>query len=227
MFPSHDHIGGFPDRPRVWMFRVDWAKVQSLISFGKFNFTFTTKNGAGKVVNTQTSPCFHLMPFDCDLAHGTIRIETLQTGYIFNGFDYRDLFSTTLTGGGLPVSTVGVKQQIRWYGRLYPDIPEEESDFIQTADRKEIQIQQKVTEKFKLLINRVKSPLGQLLIKDQFLADEILISDYNKNSYEVYRDKSLRKVSTDEFQVEKLQSGVNLIYTFKDIDEGTVKRIYG
>jgi hypothetical protein len=220
-------LGGFPLRPRVWGFRVDWNKVRNELGFGCFEFNFVFKNSSNTEVFNITSPCFKLIQFTCEMAHGTVRFETLQTGYIFNGFDYRDLFITTFNTAGLPQLTKGWKQQLRWYGRMWPDRPDEETDFIQDSGRIERQIQQKITEKYKVLLRNVKSNFGQNLIKDNFLADEILISDYNMNNYEFYRNKSLRKVSTDEMIVEKLNSSANITLTFKDVDEGTVKRIYG
>jgi len=194
-------IGGYPKRLLVWSFVVSWQKVQALEGFGKYKFNFIIKNSAGNIISEKESICFSLQPFDCDEAHGTVRIETLQTGFIQNGFDYRDITTTkTFTAGGFGhvVTVEGWSQQIRWYGRFFPDLPDEEDDFIQDSERIERQIQQKVTNKYKLNLRKLRSNIGVTLTNDNFLADQILISDYNLESYEFYRNREVRKISTDD-----------------------------
>jgi hypothetical protein len=115
-YGSLSDLGFFPDRPLVWGFKTDWYKIYQEMGFGTYSFNFVIKNASGTTLEDKDSPCFKLMQWTCELAHGTIRIETLQTGYIYNGFDYQDLFTVTSTSS-LPQLTKGWKQQIRWYGR--------------------------------------------------------------------------------------------------------------
>ena len=218
-------LGGFPLRLLTWGFRVDWHSVHGTFGFGEFIFTNTVKDSAGVA---QLEECFRfkLMPFNCDLAHGTIRFETHQIGHIHNGFDYRNLFVTTLQGG-LPQLTKGWKDQIRWYGRMWLDNPNEENDFFQTSNRINEPIQQKETDNFKVLLKFIRQNWGEYLRKDLFLAHEILISDYNQSGYRTYRNQRAWKASTDNIDEKKLQTGINLEFTFTENDEGTVNREHG
>lgn len=214
-------LGDFALRPLVTGAQIQWYKVVQQMGYGKYKLDIQILNG--DAVFASKSFCFDVRRFDCDAAHGTIRFETIQTGYIHNGFDYRNIF----TRGGDGRNVQGWKQQIRWYGIMMPDKPDEESDFIQMRTRKETQIQQKISDKYKIELHRVHDGFGKHLTNDNFLSTKILVSDYNMNNYQVYRDKELRKVSTDEVGVQRLNSGINLTFTFKEVDEGTLKRVYG
>lgn len=219
-------IGSYSLAPKVWSFVFDWIKVQALLGFGEYVFRATIKSSVGTTVAIKTSPCFALMPFDCDDAHKTVRFETLQTGHIHNGFDYRGVNFQTTTG--LTATQVeGWKQQIRWYGSFVPIVPDEEDDFHQDSNRVEQQVQQKITGKYKLDLQYIRSEFGIQLTNDNFLADQILISDYNYSNYEFYRDRDVRKVSTDELDKFQMQKNITMSWTFKDTDEGTVKRKFG
>lgn len=229
---TDDTFGEFFDfgtwslRPDVSGFEIKWVNVANEMTFGNYTVKVEIFNPGPTLYRTDLNLCFELMPFSCDAAHGTVRIETNQTGYIHNGFDYR-FISYQFSTGGFNVSLAGWKQQIRWYGILYPDQPDEESDFIQMSNRFSTQIQQKITNKYKLELHRLRSDFGDHLLNDNFLATQVFISDYNLNNYDVYRKKYLRKVSTDEVRVNRMDSGVNVTLTFKSVDEGTVKRVFG
>ena len=219
-------IGQIPLRLEVWDFITDWNAIQAGLGFGCYHFEFTLKNGSGSTIEEKKSPCFRLMQFDCDDAHQTVRIETKQTGYIVNGFDYRDI--DTIEKVGAFFQTVkGYFQQIRWYGIMQIDLPEEESDVYQDSNRIERQIQQKVTEKWKLRLYGLRAEIGQPIIKDMFLADEVFLSDYNMSNYQQYRKVPVRKMSTDEITWNRLNRNINIEWTFKSTNEGTVKRIFG
>lgn len=221
-------FGTWVDRPDVSGWEIKWFKVAQLLGFGSYTVTQQIYDGTPTLIATKLDLCFELIPFSCDAAHGTIRFETNQTGYIHNGFDYRDLDTVvTANGSEMLLSSSGWIQQIRWYGIMYPDIPDEQSDFIQMSERVETQIQQKKTDKYKIELHLLRSDFGNHLLNDNFLATEIYVSDFNLNNFEVYRDKFLRKVSTDQMGVNRMNTGVNVTLTFKEMDEGTVKRVYG
>lgn len=217
-------FGDFSERPLVSVVYIDWVTVAGLMGFGKYKLKAEIYNGL-TLISTPLDLCFDLTPFTCNSAHGTVRFETVQSGYIHNGIDYRGLFFQPSSSIMRP--RTGMKQQIRWYGRMYQDIPDEESDFIQMSNRKEVQIQQKLTDKYKIELFRLRSDFGKHLTNDNFLATEIYVSDFNLNNYEVYRNKALRKVSTDSIGLNRMNAGINPVFTFKEIDEGTVKRVWG
>lgn len=218
-------FGTWSLRPDVAGIQVSWLSVATELTYGTYTLKVELFTGA-TLDRTDLELCFELMPFSCESAHGTIRIETTQTGYIHNGFDYRNV-SYQFGVGNYNVSFAGWKQQIRWYGRLEPMQPDEESDFIQMSNRLTQQVQQKITNKYKLELHRLRSDFGDHLLNDNFLATQLFISDYNMNNYDVYRKKALRKISTDDVKVNRMDSGVNITLTFKSIDEGTVKRVFG
>lgn len=221
-------FGDFVTRPEVAGFEIDWLDVVDVMGYGTYTIKVEVFNTGPVLSRTDLDLCFEVMPFSCESAHGTIRFETTQTGYIHNGFDYRGVSVQFTSPSGLNfVSADGWKQQLRWYGIMYPDTPNEESDYIQMSSRIEEQIQQKITDKFKIELHRMKSDFGNHLLNDNFMATEIKVSDYNYNNYEAYRSISVRKVSTDDLGVNRMNSGINPTFTFKKVDEGTVKRIYG
>lgn len=219
-------LGDYSNRPKVWSIVIDWNKVHALLGFGEYRLLATTKSAVGTTVSVKPSPCFALMPFDCEEAHGTVKIESLQTGHIHNGFDYRGITFESTTGI-LATQIFGWVRQMRWYGSFVPDIPDEEEDWSQNSNRVEKQIQQKITDKFKLQLKFIRSEFGVLLTKDSFLSDSVLISDYNLANYEAYRDREVRKISTDELNKIPMQKNINMSWTFKEVDEGTMKRIHG
>lgn len=220
-------FGDFTERPNVAGFVIDWGLIVAEFGYGKYQVLeqiFDVVDAVNVLNRTEIDLCFEVMPFDCNTAHGTVRFETVQTGYIHNGFDYRGIFTNPTTQFG---RRGGWKQQLRWYGRMFPDTPDEESDFIQMSNRKETPIQQKTTDKFKIELHRLRSDFGEHLMKDNFLSTEMFVSDYNLNGYKLYRNVPLRKVSTDEIGEMRLNNSINPVFTFKSIDEGTLKRIYG
>lgn len=215
-----------PDRVGIV---IDWKAVQETAGYGCYTLSekIYSDEVEPELLETIYELCFDLKPYSCQRAHGTIRIETLQKGYIQNGPDYRGMFSTSYTETGLPLLVLGWKEQIRWYGAMYPDKPDEQSDFVVMSSRIEEQIQQKITDKYRIELHRLRSDFGKHLTNNQFLAPEILITDYNSDNYEIYRDKKVRKVSTDEFVVNKMYGGINVTLMFKDMDEGTIQRQFG
>jgi len=220
-------LGDFTERPNVAGFVITWGLIVAEFGYGKYQVLeqiFDVVDAVNVLNRTVVDLCFEVMPFDCNTAHGTVRFETVQTGYIHNGFDYRGIFTipTTLNG-----RRGGWKQQIRWYGRMFQDTPDEESDFIQMSNRKEVQIQSKTTKKYKIELYRLRSDFGEHLMDDNFMATDILASDYNLNAYKVYRNVPVRKVSPDSFGEMRFNNGINPVFTFKSTDEGTLKRIYG
>ena len=223
-------FGDFSLRPNVAGFRIDWKLIVAEYGFGKYTVLeqiFDVVDEVNVLNRTVINQCFEVMPFSCESAHRTVRIETIQTGYIHNGFDYRDLFTNVESSGSMARSVSGWMQQIRLYGRLYQDVPDEENDFIQMSDRIETPIQQKLTDKYKLELYDLRSEFGDHLMNDNFMATQILFSDFNLNAYKVYRNVPLRKSSTDERGEVRLNKGINPVFTFKSTDEGTLKRIYG
>lgn len=218
-----DNVGGLidgsVDRPDSWRLTVDWKKVYDLFGgFGWYKLTFVFKDSKDTPRSTVVSPCYQVLQFSCDMAHNTVRIDAEQHGgYIFNGTDFEGMKTPTSSGFAWKTST-------RWYGRMKPITPERESDYNQTSDRIEDQIQEKVTPRYELMLYNLPSTIGNQLYFEELLGDVIKVTDYNYSNYEAYRGVAVRVVSDDAIDWNKMQHTVKATWTLKSTDEGTIKR---
>lgn len=214
-------LGDFSLRPKVWLFTVDWHEVYALYGFGNYKFNFSLEDAARNEYYSEESSCYRLLQYDCELAHNTVRIESQQTGYIFNGFDFQGLSTTN------PITNskyFGVRQQIRFYGRLKPIQYGRESDYITTTGRMEEKVQEKVVPRYELLIYDIDVEIGNKLFLDQLIANQIYVSDYNQSNYDAYRNVLVRVESDDALDWTKLHRRVTGRWTLKSTDEGTINR---
>lgn len=186
----------------VWGFVLDWLKVAQVIGYGCYKFNITVKNSSLTEIYNQDSPCFDLKPFSCSAAFDTVRINTVQTGYIESGFDYsniKKLASKNSSISSITDATDGWPQQLRWYGKLKRTTPTTNKDNIVDNDRTLLNTQTQIIDNYDLRLNFIHRDVSEHFLKDQLLASPVVITDYNEQKNNgVYRDVQLSYVEVGE-----------------------------
>jgi len=168
------------------------VSVKSAIA-GKYHsqFGYKKQHSEPTVTYNNDSVCFQLMPYSCDNAHRTIRIETQQRGYFEGGFDYTGLTVAGTTSGGLTeVQQVDFwSQQIRLWGKFVREGRDLNIDNIVTEERGQEMVQTQTIKRYSLKLDTIQTSISNPLIDDMLLAPNVKISDYNINNIEVYRNE--------------------------------------
>lgn len=178
-------------KSNVWGFYLDWRLVASGLGFGRYKFNITVSNSTPTETYNNDSVCWQLMPYSCDNAHRTIRIETQQRGYFEGGFDYTGLtVAGTTTGGLTEVQQVDFwSQQIRLWGRFVREGRDLNIDNIVTEERGQEMVQTQTIKRYSLKLDTIQTSISNPLIDDMLLAPNVQISDYNINNIEIYRNE--------------------------------------
>jgi len=204
---------------------IQWYKVVQLYGYGDYSVNIVVKNAATNTIFDKTYPTFHVMPYTCEAVHGTVRIETYNSGYIEGGFDYRDL-----DYGGVPGTIEygkpkGWGQQIRWYGRLsVPNIPTQ-IDNLSDNYRNLLQVQTMIYNEWNLRLDFIQSDVSDQMIYDNLLADYILLSDYNANNVKKYSNVKVSLLSVENTE-SFLNKSQNFNIKFVDYKQNLLKRFY-
>ncbi len=175
-------------KDNVWGLVIQWRKVVQLHGFGNYQLNITVSNVIPNEIFNKDYPVFCVMPYSCESAHGTIRMETYQSGYIEGGFDYRNL-----NFGGPPNTQqaniqTGWGQQIRWYGRFWRLKPVVQTDNLYDNNRNLSQVQTQIEPAYQLRLEFIKADISDQVIYDNMLADYILMSDYNADAVKDYKN---------------------------------------
>lgn len=206
-------------KANVWGFILDWYKVANVLGFGKYK-TYIKMDLFGKrVFLEKTSPCYDLKPWDCNSTHRTMRLTTYQSGYIENGFDYRDM-----TVEYKDTKLQGWPQQFRWYGKLRAVIPTFIEDNIVDTRRNSRQIQAHIYNNYELRFYHIQMNLMKPFLKDQLLANQIYIDDYNINNQEVYKKVRVKPVDIFDRKTYNLNKNEHWGINFEDYNKSTLKR---
>ena len=115
----------------------------------------------------------------------------------------------------------GWYQSYRIKGKLTELSPKLEVDTYFTSVYKKTQIQDKVIRQFELQTNLIPSFIERILIDDNILANEFLVSDYNIFNSEVFFRKSLYP---SEINRKYFTNSINSIITIK-LEEKVQDRI--
>lgn len=216
-----DTYGNFFDvgvlKPDVWGFVLDWYKVANLIGFGKYKFNITVKNSALTETLNEDSVVFRLLPYSCDNAHRTIRIETTQNGYFEGGFDYTGISTEVLLASGKVEVVNGWPQQIRLYGRFFREGYNLTVDNIVLEGREQEQVQAQTVRRYSLLLDTIENKLSYPIITDVLLSPNVRISDYNiENSSGVIKNRRVTMTEIGDPIITTLNQ--NEFYDLKFLD---------
>jgi len=178
-----DTYGDFSDvgvlKADVWGFLLDWFKVAFDLGFGKYKFNITVENSSATETFNEDSVCFRLMPYSCQNAHRTVRIETAQNGYFEGGFDYTGISAEVLLANGKIEVVNGWAQQIRLWGRFFREGYNYTVDNIPLEGRGQEQVQAQTIRRYSLLLDTIENKVSFPVITDLLLAPDVNISDYN------------------------------------------------
>lgn len=195
-----DTLGRFYDtgviKNLVWAFNLDWRKVALSGShgFGQYKFNITISNSTPTEIFNKDSIVFQLIPWSCENAHRTVRIETKQSGFFEDGFDYTGL-KVGVSGESEVVPQKFWAQQIRLWGRFQRTDFELEVDNIVSQERGEEMVQSRTVKVYTLQLDTIETELSNPLIRDMLQAPDVRISDYNISNIEEYN--SVRVTMTE------------------------------
>lgn len=199
-------------KPNVWVWEMDALKIANEIGFDKYIIEIEITNTSSEAVVSLEEFCFKIMPFTCEGANGTVRIDVWQSGYIENGFDYTDM----LFGG--------ILQQIRLYGSFKFKSHTVETDNVQLSNKNLQQVQTKIVDNYVLQLIGLKSSNVAKVIKDFMLGNDIIISDYNMRNIDLFRNKVVNLDTIDE----PIRNEMNGTYIYNinlvEKQQNTIKR---
>lgn len=210
-------------RQYVWAFIIKWNNVADLIGFGTYSMNITVTGTVANELFNKDYPTFRLLPYSCDAVHNTVRIQTFNSGYIEGGFDYRGLSIVNPYNADQIIN--GWVQQIRYYGQVdLTGIPVQ-IDNLSDQYRNLLQVQTQIVNEYTLRLEFIKTDISKQIIYDNLLSDYILLSDYNANSVDTYRELKVSLVSIDAPENFKNRSQVFNI-KFVDYKQNLLKRFY-
>lgn len=204
---------------------IEWYKVVQLYGYGNYSVRIVVKNLATNTIFDKTYPTFQVMPYTCDAVHGTVRLETYNSGYIEGGFDYRDLDFGGVPGTHEYGKPKGWGQQIRWYGRLEVSNLVTNIDNLSDNYRNLLQVQTQIEKEYNLRLEFIPSDVSDQIIYDNLLGDYVLLSDYNANSVKDYKNIKASLLSIDTPQPFKNRTQIFNV-KFVDYKQNRLKRFY-
>ena len=165
-----EYFNGFTAQPDYIGFIANWRLILTAYGSGIYQFVFDkTILGSNSI---DKSIKYHLLPFSNENADKTTRLEWAQNGSIRNSiFDFTGL---------------NWYQQIRFSGIFWNETPTLEVDNYVNQDYTIEQIQDKLNFEYSMDIDFIPKEIGDPIINDSILANEILITDYNLNNYKQY-----------------------------------------
>jgi len=226
-FGTLNEQGDYLERPLVWSFTTDWHAIHAAHGFGEYRFRFKRKNGAGNVITDRESVCFRLCPWDCEMAHDTVVIETLQTGIrplIEGGFDYTGIKPTIIINGFPALAGNGWRQRVRWYGKFTKTTPETITDTTENNQRGQDQLQTQIIDKYNLRLDFIKADVSDQIIYDNFLANKIEITDYNVDNPDQLIRKRVVLETIDEMEPMHDNRERQILTTFAIYKQNILKR---
>lgn len=150
---------------------------------------------------------FQLIRYSAEMANGTVRIETVNSGRIESGNDYHDY---------------KWRRSVRLFGFFGRESPTISVDNYQDGDRTIKQIQDSIKNEYTLETELVPNQIFRAVMFNDMLANEIFISDYNIRNAN-YKGVPVVPESVSSTYYEKNSNGSYEI-TFTDRKQNNVKR---
>lgn len=210
-----DYYASFTDTNLQTGWIADWTSIFNAFGGGIYNvnINYTT---LGTNYNIESSRKFHLMPYRPELAHGTVRIETYQTGNIIgSNVDY------SLVLSDLPR---GWYNSIRVDGRFYASNYTLERNEYFNSNYRLTQNNNEVKNEYSLETKIIPDLLNAEITQGEILANEVLVTNYDLYDSRIFRRKDVVPSSFSEVNQIQQQGGTNFIITFEDRTQNTRKR---
>ena len=188
-------------------FLVDWLKVQQGLGYGKY--IVRTEIVSLGTTYTYDSHTYNVVLWNPDRANNTVRIESFQSGFIMNGFNYGEM---------------GWYQSIRIVGKFGFKTPELISNNYQDTNRRVQPIQDEIKYTYKLITHLLPSNIFNPIIEDKLLTNDIYITDYNIKNQEIYRRKPVTLTAIPQVENHNLITKSDFVFEFKDRIQDVIKR---
>lgn len=203
-------VGGYSTQLSLSTFMVDWQKI--LVNFGEGVYTMRveTKDASGATVNNY-SPDYYLQVYKAKRANSTVVFNWFQNGKILdNPIDFTGL---------------NIEQYVRVRGMVGWGKPKIENDEIELSNHEFIQVQTKVILDYTFESEELNNFNLLTLIKDAFVASELIITDYNYyNSFVINAlPMVVQECSVEPFKLTKL---AKLTARLQEKTRATIKRNY-
>lgn len=186
-YGDYEPVGSISTALDWWGFILDFKKVANELGYGgvqlQIEIKLTLDDSTVKTIN---SPCFEIMPYDCQLADKTVKIFVSQKGYLKNGIDWRGLENTGFE-----------KFEIRTYGRLKEIDPTTVTESVIDSEDKSRQISTGIYSNFTLSLNWMDYLIKEVILKHYMTANPIEISDFNIDSATPFDKVKLKFLSVD------------------------------
>lgn len=158
------------EQPLQFGYVFEWHKVfNQVLQYGDYQVKIEIDN-LGRI-SSKTSRIFNVCNFSELVALDTVRIETISTGCILNEKDY--------TGISWPQQT-RIKAQFNFSGIVEENIFYENSQFSQQQNQKRKDFE------YTLELGYMPYNPSEELIRREFMATQIFITDYNTTNYKNY-----------------------------------------
>ena len=199
--------GSFTDHPLKAGVIIEWEKVFIEEGGGRYYLKVDQTNFTQLV--TYESRYFKLQRFQLLLADLTVRIETIQNGYIEGGLDFTGL---------------NWVQWIRVPGTFGQGRPNLEKENYLDGTRRRTQIQDGVNYEYTLKTQLINSEVSDFIFRNLILANEITVSDYTIWNHKVYRSLEVDPTEIPEPIYTAGTRKAIFAITFTDRKEDTIKR---
>ena len=164
---------GFTAAPLQVGIEIDWKKVYTAHGSGRYYVKTNLRIGGRE--SEIVSRAFDLSIYSDLAANGTVKIESYQTGDIIGS----NLIYTGIRAGGW-------LNQFRIKGSFGQKTPVLTQDNYVNNNYATVQIQDKITTEYTLTSNYLTAEVANALFFRDMLANKILITNYDINSYENY-----------------------------------------
>lgn len=153
-----------------YSYYFDFYKIWNQLGYGSYRFELYNKTVGGAVLQSDVSPWFRLTKFAEKTALNTVRIETVQSGKLFNSINYKGLFA----GAKYP-------QQIRFRGSLIfsGQIVENSGYQLNDPNRTRLQVKDQLLPEYTLTLHQVSSVQVARAMYDYLMANSVAVTNYN------------------------------------------------
>jgi hypothetical protein len=163
-------VGFNASQPLKVGYRIDWVDVYNLHGYGKYKIQVSQTDFGNTVIST--SHRFNVRVFNELASNNSIKLETVQSGVILNGEDF----------GGMQW-----RNMTRLRGKFGLLAPEYDINRLVDSSNKDVDIQTTKFNKYNMEVELVPSSVGNILMNENVLTDEIYISVNDIFNYEQYR----------------------------------------
>lgn len=209
-----DYFATFTDTNLQTGWVADWTSIFNAFGGGLYNvkIQYTTLGSS----YTLESRDFHLMPYRPELAHGTVRIESYQTGNVIGSdIDY------SLVLSDLPN---GWYSSIRLDGRFFPSGNTLEVDEYFNSNYRKTQNNTESIQEYSLETKLIPDVVSKNIKENQILANSVLITDYDLYASLIFRRKEVAPIAYSEITQFQETGSSKYLITFGDRVQNNKKR---